>query len=64
MGSIPDPADRLRQRVERALARFAAHVALRAGERLIRRESFDGRDSRLIDRALDFADRPDGERKR
>ena len=63
MGAVTDPVGRLRLRVERALARFAARAALRAGERLIRRP-FNSGDSRLIDRALDLEDRSHGDRTR
>lgn len=63
MGTVTDPACCLRIRVERALARFAARAALKAGERLIRRP-FNLEDSRLIDRALDLGDRSDGDRTR
>ena len=63
MGTVTDPAGSLRLRVERALARFAARAALKAGERLICRP-FIPEDSRLIDRALDLEDRSDGDRMR
>lgn len=64
MGAVADPAGRLRLRVERALARFAARAALRTGERLIRSQPFNPEDSRLIDRALDLTDRSHGDRTR
>jgi hypothetical protein len=57
-------ADPWRLRIERALARFMARAALKAGEQLVGNQPFNPGDSRLIDRALDLEELSNGDRPR